>query len=271
MERIFDAHTHTYPELLSFRATQNLGAFYNFRVSCKGTVADLMETSRSAGVSGFLILGVATNARQVSHVNEAVAGDVKSARDRGFDAFGFAAMHQDTENFEAELDHAVSLGLTGVKLHPDIQGVAIDDERLFPLFELLSRRAMPLCLHMGDDRPEYRYSEPQKLVRVLDMFPDLTVLASHLGGYRAWDEAAECLAGRKNVVYDASSVLWAMTPERACELIRKLGVQNIMFGTDYPVVGASDYLALFDKLPLSDDERRAILYDNAARFFDIHD
>ncbi len=271
MAKIFDAHTHTYPAILAPKATVNLGAFYNFRVACEGTVNDLVETSRQAGVSGFLILGVATNARQVRHVNEAVSADVSRAREEGMCAFGYAAFHQDTENFEEELDYAVSLGLTGAKIHPDIQRVNIDDERLYPLYALLSERSLPICFHMGDDRPEYRYSEPQRLVRVLDMFPRLSVLASHLGGWRAWDEAADCLAGRKNVVYDASSSLWAMPPEYAAQAIRRLGVENVMFGTDYPVLGAAEYMKLFNRLPLTDEERGIILWDNAARFFGIND
>ena len=271
MKMIFDAHTHTYPEILSYRATSNLGAFYSFRVKEVGTVDGLIETSREAGVSGFLILGVATNARQVRRVNEAIAADIMKARECGFRAYGYASMHQDTADFAAELDYAESLGLTGVKLHPDIQGVAIDDERLFPLYEQLSRRDLPVCLHMGDDRPEYRYSEPKKLARVLDMFPELTVIASHLGGYRAWDEAAEYLAGRKNVVFGASSVLWTMTPDAALRQIHMLGVENIMFGSDYPVISSADYLSLFDRLSLTEDELRAIMWDNAARFFKFND
>lgn len=267
MERIFDAHTHTYPEILSFKATQNLGAFYDFKVEREGTVDDLMATSREAGVTGFLILGVATNARQVRHVNEAVADDVKRSREAGFDAFGYAAMHQETEDFASEIDYAVSLGLTGIKMHPDIQRVDIDDERLFPMYAEASARGLPVCHHMGDDRPEYRYSEPERLVHVLDMFPDLKVIATHLGGYRAWDEALHCLAGRKNVVYDLSSSLWAMTPARAREIIETLGVENVMFGTDYPVLTAKEYMTLFDRLGFDGEKRHALLYGNAAKYF----
>ncbi len=271
MEKVFDAHTHTYPAAIAQKATVNLGAFYNFRVTREGTVDDLIDTSKRAGVGGFLILGVATNARQVRHVNDAVASDVMRAREAGLKAFGYAAFHQDMEDFSGELEHAVSIGLTGAKIHPDIQRVNIDDERLFPLYELLSECSLPICFHMGDDRPEYRYSEPERLVRVLDMFPRLRVLASHLGGWRAWDEALSCLAGRENIVYDASSSLWAMTPEFAAEIIRKLGVENVMFGTDYPVLEASEYLKMFDRLPLTESERRMVLYDNAARFFGFED
>ena len=41
---------------------------------------------------------------------------------------------------------------------------------------------MPLYLHMGDNRPQYRYSEPKKLAKLLDRFPDLVVGAAHFGG-----------------------------------------------------------------------------------------
>lgn len=271
MYKIFDIHTHTYPELLSVRATANLGKFYNFTVNGKGTVNDLMENSRNAGISGFLILGVATNARQVPKVNEAIADDVKTARDAGFIAYGFAGMHQDTEDFKKEIDYAESLGLCGVKLHPDIQGVDIDDERFMPLYSELEARNIPLYLHMGDDRAEYRFSEPQKLAKILDKFPDLKVFAAHFGGYKAWDEAVRFLAGRKNVLYDTSSALWAMTPEYAKYLINTFGVENILFGTDYPILSSSDYLDLFMKIDLSEEERCAILWDNAAKFFGIYE
>ena len=265
MERIFDAHAHTYPKNLAEKATRRLGEFYKFRVMHEGTVEDLCRTSAEAGVSGFMILGVATGAHHVRKINETISAEIHAARKNGFLAYGCAAIHQDTEDFAAELDHALKLGLTGVKLHPDIQFVAIDDERLLPLYALASERKMHVCFHMGDDRPEYRFSEPHRLARVLDMFEDLTVIATHLGGWRAWDEAKTYLAGRKNVVFDLSSVLWAMEPETAEALIRSFGVENVMFGTDYPVISAKDYISLFDRLRFTERERRAILWDNASR------
>lgn len=271
MYRIFDIHTHTYPEILSVKATVNLGKFYNFNVEGKGTVSDLMENSKNAGISGFLILGVATNARQVHKVNEAIAEDVRIARENGYAAYGFAGMHQDTEDFNKELDYAVSLGLCGVKLHPDIQGVDINDERFIQLYEELEKRGLPLYLHMGDDRDEYRFSEPEKLAKILDRFPNLTVIAAHFGGYKAWEEAITHLSGRKNVWYDTSSALWAMTPEYARFLIDKLGSETMMFGTDYPVVTSPEYLELFNKINLTEDEKRAILWDNAARLLKINE
>lgn len=269
MYKIFDIHTHTYPEKIATKATENLGRFYNFHVDRTGTISDLMSNCRDNGISGFLLLGVATNAHQVRNVNEGIAHDMAEGKRAGFEVRGFAAMHQDMEEFASELDYAVSLGLCGVKLHPDIQGADIDDERWYPLYALLEAKGLPLYLHMGDDRPQYRFSEPRKLVKILDNFPKLTVIAAHFGGYRSWDEAVRYLKRRENVWFDTSSALWAMTPEFARYLIDELGYERIMFGTDYPVVSADDELKRFFAVSMTEDERRCILYDNAARLLKL--
>ena len=139
---------------------------------------------------------------------------------------------------------------------------------MFELCEIIEGR-IPLYLHMGDNRPQYRYSEPRKLSRLLERFPKLEVVAAHLGGYMAWDEAVAELAGRPNVWYDTSSALWAMTPERAVELIHAYGSDRVMFGTDYPVKNLDDELSRFMRLELSEPEREDILYNNAKRFLKI--
>ena len=65
MYRIFDIHTHTYPEAISDRAVVNLGNFYNFVPEGKGTYAELSSLAPENGVEGFLLFSVATNAHQV--------------------------------------------------------------------------------------------------------------------------------------------------------------------------------------------------------------
>ena len=128
---------------------------------------------------------------------------------------------------------------------------------------------MPLFLHMGDNRPQYRYSEPKKLAKLLDRFPKLEVVAAHLGGYMAWDEAQAELAGRPNVWYDTSSALWAMTPEFARHMIDILGSERVMFGTDLPVKTLDTEIERFLAIDLTEKEREDILYNNAARFLNL--
>ncbi|MBQ8248762.1 MAG: amidohydrolase [Clostridia bacterium] len=266
--KIFDIHTHTYPEAIAEKAVTSLNAFYEFVSEGKGTYSELAENSKANNVKGMLLFSVATNAHQVQKVNDSIAALAQKSRDDGYETVGFMGMHQDYPDFAAEVNRAESIGLRGVKIHPDIQGVDIDSPRMMGLYETIEGR-MPLYLHMGDPRPKYRFSEPKKLARVLDRFPKLEVVAAHLGGYGAWDEAVEYLSGRPNVWYDTSSALWAMTSEYAGELIHKLGTDRVMFGTDYPVKNTEGEIERLLKVELTEKEREDIFYNNAKRFLKI--
>ena len=266
--KIIDIHTHVYPEKISNAAVVSLGRFYNFVPEGNGTFPELYSTSVDNGISGALMLATATNARQVEHVNDWIAALAREANENGFEAYAFGGYHQDCVDTEAVGAHATGMGIRGFKIHPDIQGVDIDDKRLLPLYAICEREKLPVYLHMGDDRPEYRFSEARKLVKILEKFPDLTVGAAHLGGYSAWDEAS-VLIGAPNVYYDTSSALWAITPEFAAEQIHKLGVDKVMFGTDYPVMLANHELERLHALGLTDEELDKICYFNAKKFLGI--
>lgn len=270
MYKVFDIHTHTYPEAISEKAVVNLGKFYDFVCQGKGTYAHLESQAEENNVHGYLLFSVATNAHQVEKVNTSIANLAELSRSHGFLTVGFAGMHQDFEDMEGEINRAVSLGMRGVKIHPDIQGVDIDDPRLLKLYEIVAGR-IPVYFHIGDNRAQYRFSEARKLVRVMDMFPKLEVVAAHLGGYKAWEEAIEFLAGRDNVWYDTSSALWAMTPEYADDVVGKLGAEHVMFGTDYPVKNTAEELERFFRLKLTEKEREDILWNNAVRFLHLEE
>lgn len=260
--RVFDAHTHTYPEPIAEKAVISLGKFYDFHVEGKGTFSHLVQSGKDAGYNGFLLFCVATNAHQVPKVNDSIASLTKQARGMGFETVGFAGMHQDFADQEGELRRCIDMGLKGVKLHPDIQGIDADAPSWFPLYEMMQATDQILYLHAGDNRPQYRFSAPSKIAHVARLFPHLRIVAAHLGGYSAWEEAP-CLYSLDNVFYDCSSALWAMSPEQGAETIRRCGVHRVMYGSDYPVLCPADHLRLFLTLPLTESERCAILYDNA--------
>ena len=268
--KVFDIHTHTYPEKISEKAVVSLNAFYNFVCEGKGTYADLECQAKDNHVHGYLLFSVATNAHQVPKVNDSIAALAEHSRSQGYLTVGFAGMHQDFEDFEGELSRSLGMGLQGVKLHPDIQEVDVDDPRLFELYALMEGK-MPLYLHVGDDRPQYRFSEARKIVHIMENFPKLEIVAAHLGGYKAWEDALTYLAGRERVWYDTSSALWAMTPEYAGMLIGKLGAENVMFGTDYPVMNTAEEVERFFRIDLTDNQRENILWNNAVRFLHLEE
>jgi predicted TIM-barrel fold metal-dependent hydrolase len=92
----------------------------------------------------------------------------------------------------------------------------------------------------------------------MEMFPRLRAVAAHLGGYRAWDDALEYLAGNERIMYDTSSALWAMTPEYADYVVGKLGSEHVMFGTDYPVMNTDEELNRLFKLKLTEQQKELL-------------
>lgn len=262
---IFDSHAHIYPDKLAERAVAALDGFYGFVSEGLGTYGDYISSCRESGVGGFLLLGVATNAHQNRAVNAFIAESVRQARGEGFEAYGFMGINQELDDFEAEIDTAVSEGLCGVKLHPDIQRVDVLDGRLLALYELLEARGLPICFHAGDQRPEFRYSEPSKIARVAELFPGLRINAAHFGGYNVFDDV-EMLYSHDNIWVDLSSSLWLIDRERALRLISAFGTERVSFGTDYPVKRAKDELGRFEALGLRTDLAERILGENFRAF-----
>lgn len=266
--KVFDMHTHVYPTAIADKAVSALNHFYSFTSEGVGTLDDLERRSSEAGVNGFALLGVATNAHQVGHVNEAILRNAHTAASHGFKAVAFIGMHQDYPDMEGELARGKMLGAKGVKIHPDIQQVDIDDPRLMKLYALMEGSGLAVYFHMGDDRADYRYSSADRLVKVAKQFPRLRFIAAHFGAYMAWQDSPT-LADLDNVWYDTSSALWALPLEEANRLVRLFGSERLFFGTDYPVKTAKTELVRFDRLDLTEGERHAILWDNAARFLGL--
>ena len=265
--KYFDVHTHIFPEKLAPAATRNLGNFYDFTVEGNGTAAELGAVSRDNGVRGVLVLCTATSAHQVRKVNEVAAAECEKIRALGVETVLFGCYHQDETDPDGVFEEAAELGIRGFKVHPDIQGVDIDDERLFPLYRYCEGR-LPIYLHMGDCRPQYRFSEAARLCRIKEKFPDLRIGAAHLGGYTAW-ENSHLLAGMPDVWFDTSSSVWAVGPEKAAELIYMLGTHRCMFGTDYPVKKADTEVPLFERIPITEDEKKAVAFENAGTFLNL--
>lgn len=266
--KIFDMHTHVYPDAIAVKAVDALNHFYSFTSEGAGSLSDLERHSAKAGVNGFALLGVATNAHQVTHVNEAILRNAHNATLHGFKAVAFIGMHQDYDDMEGELSRAKLLGAKGVKLHPDIQRVDLDDKRLLKLYSLMEGSGLAVYLHMGDDRADYRYSTAGRLKKVAKQFPRLRFVAAHFGAYMAWQDSPT-LADIDNVWYDTSSTLWALPTEEANRLVRLFGTERLFFGTDYPVKTAETELTRFEALDLTPNERSAILWGNAEKFLGL--
>ena len=267
---IIDAHAHIYPSKIAAKAVIAVGRFYGLgeeefmtHMSGDGTPEDLLTAREKAGITHFIVHSVATTARSVRTINDFLAAQCAAHPE----FIGFGTMHPDCEDMEAEVEHALELGLHGFKLHPDTQAVNMDDPRLMNFYEMIAGR-VPLTVHTGDYR--YDFSNPRRLVRILHTFPDLVVDAAHLGGWsiydRGYDILHENLLHEERLFVDASSSFAWVGRRHMRELVRKWGSERVMYGSDYPMWDPATELNEMLNCELTDDELENVLWRNAERF-----
>ena len=165
----------------------------------------------------------------------------------------------------AELRRAAKeLGLRGLKIHPTDLGIPADDLRLVPVVRQAADLSLPVIVHSypSDSGPSFDYSAPQRIARMAVVFPDVTWIVAHLGGVRFMDviplETYVDISGMLLAVCDLYGVAFA---ER---LLRRIGLERVLFGTDYPVFPYERYYEVLDQMRFNEEEIEQIAYRNAA-------
>ena len=261
--KIIDFHTHIYPEKIAKKAAEAVCAYYSLKEGMEGTSSLLLEKGKEAGISSFVLLPVATKAENVRSINNFILDEVKKHEE----FFGFGTLHVDLgeQGFLSETDYIIQNGLKGIKFHSDQQKTAIDDERLFPLYDYLQDK-IPVLFHCGD--PVSNLSHPERLKKVLKTFPRLNVIVAHLGGWSLFEEAVYILKGQR-FYYDISSCLYFLSPEKLKSYIDIYGAENGLFGSDFPMWNPVKEVERFNRIPLSSAERELIAYKNAERVLNL--
>ena len=301
---IIDFHTHTFPEKIAERAVASLRSKSHTVSFSDGTAGGLMERDRAAGIDLAVILPVATNPEQVRHVNDKAAAlnrEYGQKRMKGSESCGthaadtvsfssgllsFACIHPEMEDAAAELGRVNELGFKGVKLHPVYQGTDIDSLPFLKILDSCAGLGLTVVTHGGWDIgfPGVRHCMPDQIrraVRTVD--PEgktLKLVAAHMGGWRIWEEVPELLADTgvyldtsfstgqfyplSDGYYDGKDISMLDT-EGFMTLYRAFGPERILFGTDNPWSDAAESLAFIRALPITEEEKGAILGGSARK------
>jgi predicted TIM-barrel fold metal-dependent hydrolase len=110
---------------------------------------------------------------------------------------------------------------------------------------------------------------------VLAAYPGLVLVLAHLGG-ASWKQTADLARAYPQAVFDLCEIIeWtgapsAPTAEELGHLIREIGSERVMLGTDFPWYDLDRTVDLVTALPgLSVGERESILGANAARILHL--
>lgn len=259
-----DSHCHIYPEKIAQKAVAGTDRFYDTVAKGDGTVKTLFSMGREAGIDHFVVQSVATTPKQVKSINEFIAATVSEAKDK---LTGLGTLHPDSEDIKADVDHLLKLGLKGVKLHPDIQQFACDNDNCMKIYELCEENGLILLMHTGDYR--YDFSNPNRVMPVLKRFKELKFIGAHLAGWSVWKEAYEKLSKFPNLYVDCSSCFGFGNLKEIESLMKKYGADRILFGTDYPMWSPKEEMETFMSLDFTDAEKEKMLGLNAKKLFNI--
>ena len=259
---LIDIHSHIYPDSIARKATDSIRDFYQIGGGeMDGTVEMLLQRGKAAGISKFVVLPVAIRPDRVRGINDFLFEQVKQHRE----FLGFGTVHAQMEGLTDEVERIMAMGLRGIKMHPDSQRFAIDDLRLFPMYEAIQGK-LPVLLHMGDHR--YDYSHPIKLRRILELFPRLQAVAAHFGGYSMYDTAYDLLKDT-SCIMDISSSMMFMEKGVAEQYINAYGAERMAFGTDYPLWDPVAEVNRFMGLKLTMEQKEQIAWKTTSRLLKL--
>lgn len=268
--RIIDSHCHIFPEKIAQKATDSIDSFYQISESgvingCGfvGTAKVLINQCKQTGVEKCLVTSVATTPHHAQSINTFISREVELFPDV---FIGFGSLHPESLTLKEDVEHLIELGLQGVKLHPDIQSFKVDDPKVIEIFKICNEKNLPVLLHTGDSR--FDNSNPDRVKKILEMFPKLRIIGAHFGGWSIWEEATEKLSNYDNFYVDTCSSFYALKKETAKKIIDTYGSNKVIFGTDFPMWKQEDELKFLFSLGLKENQLQDILYNNLMRIIE---
>jgi predicted TIM-barrel fold metal-dependent hydrolase len=162
----------------------------------------------------------------------------------------------------------------GIKLHPPVHHIDMSDESFWPVLVTCQELGLRVVSHSGPSRDGKQYGEPNAFRPILEAFPRLRLVLAHLGG-AAWQQVPQLADDYPQVYFDCCEIIeWlgatrAPSQEQFVDLVRHIGSDRVMMGSDFPWYDMARTVELVRGLPLTDDERGAVLGGNAMRFFGL--
>lgn len=259
MTRLIDTHTHAFPGFLAAKALGFLAEKSGTEPRRDGTVESLAASMDAAGIEASVVCSIATEPRQFEGIL-AWSKQIASSR-----IIPFPSIHPASSEAADEIDRIAAGGFRGIKMHPEYQEFHIDDDTLAPVYERLESRGLIVLFHAGYDIgfPDSDRSSPARIAAVQGSFPGLRVIASHLGGYRRWEEALEHLVG-SGVYLDTSYVMGHIPDGLLGNILLGHREDRLLFGSDTPWMGQKESIAWIRSLQLPPRREELLLGLNAA-------
>lgn len=260
-----DFHTHAFADNIAEKAVLKVASCANIKNCTKATISDNLIMTEEWGIDYSVLLPIATKPTQQTTINNWAAENNHGR------IISFGTVHPDAEDKLSELERIKSLGMKGIKLHPDYQDFFLYEERVQEIFKKCGELGLIVVIHMGYDcfSPNLHHALPYHLAEMSDEYPETIFVGAHLGGYQYWYDTMRYLCGKPNVYLDTSYLYNQIDPKILTMIIKKHGAEKILFASDLPWNNPIDDIELIKSLSISKDEKELIFWKNAAKLLGI--
>ena len=276
-----DAHTHVFADAV----VADRGPFLQADATFREMYADpsalvigsaaLVDSMEQAGIAAAIACGFAwTSAALCREGNDAIIHAAQLYPDR-IAGFGTVVLSESPADVLQEIDRLAEAGIHGLgELRPDTQGLFDAPDAVVDAFaERLRGHGMGLLLHasepLGRVYPGKGTATPERLYPLLKHLWGIPAILGHAGGglpnYAQLLGAEEALA---NVYVDTAAMPYLYRPAAIRTLINSIGIERVLFATDYPLMPHGRVIEYLEKAELSSAEIERIAWRNARDFLD---
>ena len=191
---------------------------------------------------------------------------------------GFFSLHPELQNPIESLTRSKDLGFIGIgECHPWLQDASIQNENWMKCMEFAAAEGWPVTFHVtepvGHNYPGRVQTPFEEFLWLARHLPELKIILAHAGGLFPFYELNPKIRPElKNVYYDLAACPLLYDPEIYRKLIEVVGVEKILWGTDYPLrifpatQKEPDFISfknlVLKEAELSESERDAIFGNN---------
>lgn len=302
---IIDAHVHTFPTaVIGEQALQGAG-----RSGCSGTVEELGPVMARGKISYAVFANMTPtydmkmaalknlpplpedeekknaeqkiNAQMIDRMKRRNLWSCTMAKENPkFAPLISIDIMQTSLEMQAEIeDKAMIQGARGLKLHPVANRFYPYDRRLWPAYAKATEMNLPILFHSGKGDiagyAEADYARPKNFEPVLQSFPKLKIILAHLG--KGFLQESVAIAQKyANLFFDTSAMITGIeikdgfvSDDEAVKFIRALGVDKVLFGSDWPWFDPLPAIEKIRGLNLTEEEKQKILGENAAEIYGL--
>ena len=240
---------------------------------------EVVKEFADAGVEAVLVaLDLETTTHTPPCTNEYVKGMQSRHPDRIIHAWAAVDPFKGELAIQQASTAIKDLGMLGFHFHPIMGHFAVNDQRLYPLFEVIDALKVPVMIDvgttgMGAGTPgglgaRIRHAHPSAIDDLAADFPGLTIVAAH-PGWPWTDEMTAVAVHKGNVYWEMSGWAPKYFPAQLKVDIRARLQDKVMFGSDYPSIPYARLFQEWGELGYSDALMEKIYHGNAERILGL--